>query len=139
MADMGEARAVDIRIKVRFAETDMMQVVYHAAYLPWMEMGRLAYLETVGLSYTELARTHHLAVVDVALRIRRSLHFGDSVCLSTVLAGIDTRKLQFAYQVREESSRALVATGTTEHICVNLQGRAVRMPSSMADRLRDHV
>ncbi len=129
-------QSVTVQAEVRFGETDLMQVVHHAAYLPWMEIGRLAYLQAQDLPYTEIARTHHFSVVRVDLQIRRSLTFGDTVAVTTTLARISTRKLRFTYRIHNARSQSLVATGMTEHICVDLEGRAVRLPQSLAARLR---
>lgn len=131
------AMTVDIEIEVRFAETDLMQVVHHASYLPWLEQGRIAYMKARGMPYTEISRTHHFSVVDVSLRIRRPLTFGDAVRVSTVLERIGTRKLRFAYALRRVGESAVVATGATEHVCVDLEGRAARIPHGIVTRLRD--
>ena len=129
------ALAVDIEVEVRFAETDMMQVVHHAAYLPWLEMGRIAYMKARGAPYTEIARTHNFSVVDVSLQIRRPLVFGDAVQIRTTLDSLSSRKLRFSYELRVPPQASLVATGSTEHICVDLKGRASRIPLPLAARL----
>lgn len=130
------APAVEIEVEIRFAETDMMQVVHHAAYLPWLEMGRIAYMKARGAPYTEIARTHNFAVVDVSLQIRRPLVFGDTVRVRTTLDHLGSRKLRFAYELRVRPHAALVAAGCTEHICVDLAGQACRIPPTLAARLR---
>jgi len=131
------APAVEIEVEIRFAETDMMQVVHTAAYPPWLEMGRIAYMKARGAPYTEIARTHNFSVVDVSLQIRRPLVFGDTVHIRTTLDHLGSRKLRFAYELRVRPHAALVATGRTEHICVDLAGRARRIPPALAARLRD--
>ena len=128
--------SVQICVEVRFAETDLMQVVHHAAYLPWLEMGRIAFMKFQGVPYTEIARTHHFSVVSVALQIRRSLTFGDTATVTTSLGTLGTRKIRFDYQVHNATSQRLIATGATEHVCVDLQGRAARIPQDIATRLR---
>ena len=128
--------SVQTLVEIRFAETDLMQVVHHAAYLPWMEMGRIAYMQAQGMPYTEIARTHHFSVVSVSLQIRRSLTFGDTAAVTTTLGAMGTRKLQFNYEIHNVASQSLIATGTTEHICVDLAGRAARIPHIVSERLR---
>ena len=127
---------VEIQVEIRFSDTDMMQVVHHAAYLPWMEMGRLAYMRARGAPYADIARTHHFAVVAVNLQIRQPLVFGGHVRVATTLESLGTRKLRFAYQMRSEAAAAVAATGFTEHICVDLAGRAARIPPVLAAKLR---
>lgn len=127
---------VEIQVEIRFSDTDMMQIVHHAAYLPWMELGRLAYMRARGAPYAEIARSHHFAVVAVNLHIRRPLVFGGHVRVATTLESLGTRKLRFAYRMRAEAADAVAATGCTEHICVDLEGRAARIPPGLAARLR---
>ena len=129
------APAVEIDVEIRFAETDMMQVVHHAAYLPWLEMGRIAYMKARGAPYTEIARTHNLSVVDVSLQIRHPLVFGDIVHIVTTLDSFGSRKLRFSYELWARQKTLLVATGSTEHICVDLEGRAARIPPVLVARL----
>ncbi len=128
--------SVQICVDVRFAETDLMQVVHHAAYLPWLEMGRIAFMQAQETPYTEIARTHHFSVVSVSLQIRRSLTFGDTAVVTTTLAALGTRKIRFDYQVHNAAAHLLIATGSTEHVCVDLQGRSARIPQDIATRLR---
>ena len=127
---------VEIQVEIRFSDTDMMQLVHHAAYLPWMEMGRLAYMRARGAPYADIARTHHFAVVAVNLQIRRPLVFGGHVCVATTLESLGTRKLRFAYRMRSDTADAVAATGFTEHVCVDLEGRAARIPPALAAKLR---
>ncbi len=127
---------VGIDVEVRFAETDMMQVVHHAAYLPWLEMGRIAFMKARGAPYTEISRTHNFSVTDLSLQIRRPLAFGDTVHLLTALDSLSSRKLCFSYELRAGQKDLLVATGRTEHVCVDLQGRATRIPLDLASRLQ---
>ncbi len=130
------AAGVEIKVEVRFAETDMMRVVHHAAYLPWLEMGRIAYLKACGAPYTEISRTHNFSVVAVGLQIRRPLVFGDVVHVRTVLDSLGSRKLRFSYALWTRQRTALVATGHTEHVCVDLEGRVARIPPRLAARLQ---
>ncbi len=130
------AAAVEIGVEVRFAETDMMQVVHHAAYLPWLEMGRIAYLKAHGAPYAEIARICNFSVVDVSLQIRHPLVFGDMVQVMTVLDSLGSRKLRFLYELWARQKTLQVATGYTEHICVDLEGRAIRIPATLAAKLQ---
>ena len=133
---MSVTSAVAIEIEVRFAETDMMQVVHHAAYLPWLEMGRIAYMQACKAPYPEIARTHNFSVVEVSLEIRKPLVFGDKVQVLTSLEKISSRKLSFSYQLRDPLSDLSVASGITAHVCVDLEGRAARIPAELAAKLK---
>lgn len=134
---MNASSAVTIDVEVRFAETDMMQVVHHAAYLPWLEMGRIAYLEACGAPYPEIARTHNFSVVEMNLKIRSPLAFGDKVQVLTVLEYVSSRKIGFSYQLQVLTTGSVVASGHTDHICVDLEGRAARIPQGLAAKLNE--
>ena len=119
-------------VRVRFAETDAMGVVHHAAYLPWLEEARVALLAAAGHDYAEL---HHggldLAVVDMRLRYRRAIRFGEPVEVHTAIAGSTRTLLELAYLVTVGEEPA--ATGGTTHACVDPQGRPTRIPSWLGD------
>ncbi|MXZ40262.1 MAG: acyl-CoA thioesterase [Caldilineaceae bacterium SB0662_bin_9] len=130
------ARSAQIDVAVRFSETDLMGVAHHAAWVTWLEMGRLALIDGSGLPYTEIARTHHLSVVSVSLRIRRPLVFGDVTRITTVLDKVGSRKVCFTYELHHKHSGVLVGTGATEHVCVDLEGRSSRLPDRVVAALR---
>jgi acyl-CoA thioester hydrolase len=119
-------------VRVRFAETDAMGVVHHAAYLPWLEEARVALLAAAGHDYAELHQGGlDLAVVDLQLRYRRAVRFGDPVEVHTAIAGATRTLLELAYLVTVGDEPA--ASGTTTHVCVDPQGRPTRIPTWLAD------
>jgi acyl-CoA thioester hydrolase len=127
---------VPIDLDVRFAETDLMGVVHHASYIVWFEVGRVAWMGAAGMPYTEIAASgHHFAVTGIQASYRASVRFGDVVRIFTRLAELRSRQVKFAYEVRIVRDETLVATGVSEHICVDLEGRMAKIPNFVADRL----
>jgi acyl-CoA thioester hydrolase len=119
------------QIRVRFAETDAMGIVHHAAYLPYLEEARVAYLRAVGHPYHELREEGvDFAVLELAARYIRPLHFDDVATVHLTIAQATRTTMQIAYllTVGEE----VHSTAVTVHGCVNHAGRPVRMPAWFA-------
>ncbi|MEZ4620715.1 MAG: thioesterase family protein [Caldilineaceae bacterium] len=127
---------VTMTIDVRFAETDAMGVVHHAAYIVWLEMGRVAWLQAAGVPYTEVAASgHHFAVTGIHANYRASSAFGDRLRLDTRLQKLRSRQIEFGYELYHGVSGVLLITATSEHICVDLTGRMARLPAPFMTRL----
>jgi acyl-CoA thioester hydrolase len=116
------------RIRTRFAETDAMGVIHHAAYFPYLEEARVAYLRHVGHPYDEVREDGiEMPVLEVALQYRAPLHFNDEVDISLRAGGVTRATFQIAYLLQVGGDTR--ATGVTVHGCVDQQGRASRLPS----------
>jgi len=125
------------RFPVRYAETDQMGVVHHAAYVPWLEQGRVDWLAGLGVSYAELERSGvFFPVVGLELAYRRALRFGDEVAVETRLAELASRRLVFAYRVFREGDAKLAATGRSLHVPQDAAGRIRRLPEVIFERLQ---
>jgi acyl-CoA thioester hydrolase len=116
------------RVRVRFAETDAMGIVHHAAYLPYLEEARVAYLDAVGHPYaTVRAEGVDFAVLEVFVRYLAPLRFDDRVDVHLAIAATTRATFQLAYLLTVDGSPC--STGVTVHGCVDPTGRAVRMPA----------
>jgi len=114
-------------IRVRFAETDAMGIVHHAAYLPYLEESRVAYLRHVGHPYTEWrAAGTNAAVLEVFVRYRQAMRFDDVVDVHTMLAKVSRATFQMAYLLTVADRP--VATAVTVHGAVAADGRPTRLP-----------
>jgi acyl-CoA thioester hydrolase len=131
-----ERAVVNSELDVRFAETDSMGVAHHASYIIWFEVGRVAWMAAAGMPYAEIAASgHHFAVTGIQAAYRASVRFSDRVRIATRLAELRSRQVKFTYEIRNLADDALIATGVSEHICVDLEGRMAKIPSFIADRL----
>ena len=138
--EMLQQATVSIPIDVRFAETDAMGVVHHAAYIVWLEMGRVAWLKAAGLPYTEVAAAgHHFAVTGVHANYRASCRFGDRVQLVTHVAKLRSRQIEFGYELYAVMDGVLLATAISEHICVDQAGKMTRLPPHFLERLQTGI
>lgn len=125
-----------VQVTVRYAETDMMGVVYHGSYLPWFEVGRTTLLKEHGISYRELeAAGYRLPVLEVAVKYLKPAYYDDVVTVLTTLADKPLLRIQLTYEVRRGDD--LLATGQTTHAFIDREGRPVRPPSNFADRMNE--
>ena len=127
---------VESRVRVRFAETDAQQIVYHANYFVWFEVGRTDYCEAAGYPYARMeAEGVHIAVVEARARYRKGARYDDVVTVRTRLAGMKSRGCAFAYEVVLPDGR-LAAEGETHHIFLDGAGRPRLIPPFVAAAFR---
>lgn len=108
----------ETQIKVRYAETDQMGVVYHANYLVWMEIGRTNLIEDLGFKYAELEKDGILApVLDINASYKMSCKYGETVTVKTWLDHYDGLRIRYGYEIYKETGE-LAFTGTSSHVCV---------------------
>jgi acyl-CoA thioester hydrolase len=135
VADIGQASAA-LELPVRFVETDAMGVVHHSNYLVWFEAARVHWMNVAGMPYAEVAAGgNHFAVIAANVEYRAPARFGDTVRVTASLTHMRSRRVQFDYVVENVAGGALLATGYTQHICVDLAGHVAKIPQRVADRL----
>ncbi len=117
-------------VTVRYAETDMMGVVYHGNYLPWFEIGRTTLLKELGLPYRQLEEQgYRLPVLEVAVKYHRPAVYDDTVTIFTTLAEKPLLRIKLTYEVRRGDE--LLASGTTVHAFIDRSGRPIRPPAQV--------
>ncbi len=118
------------QVTVRYAETDMMGVVYHGNYLPWFEVGRTNLLKELGLPYRRLEEEgFRLPVLEVSARYLRPAVYDDTVTIVTRLLEKPLLRIRLEYEVNR--GEELLATGHTVHAFIDREGRPVRPPASV--------
>lgn len=123
-----------VSVTVRYAETDMMGIVYHANYLPWFEVGRTTLLKELGVPYRRLEEEgFRLPVLEVSAKYIRPALYDDTLEIVTTLADRPAVRIQLEYEVRRGAE--LLATGSSLHAFVDRQGRPVRPPAWAAELL----
>lgn len=122
------------QVTVRYAETDMMGVVYHGSYLPWFEIGRTTLLKEHGLPYRQLeADGFFLPVLEVQVKYLRPARYDDVITIVTKLAEKPTLRIRLAYEVLRDEE--LLATGQTVHAFIDRAGKPVRPPPAFAQTM----
>ena len=116
---------------MRYAETDQMGVVHHAAYLVWFEIARTRLCADAGRPYADIERAGYFLVVSgVDVTYRDGARYGDVVRVTSWVDWVASRAMQFGYQVRRGES--VLAEAHTRHVWVDRStGRHCRMPSDL--------
>jgi acyl-CoA thioester hydrolase len=119
------------RIRTRFAETDAMGIVHHAAYLPYLEEARVEYLRGLGHPYDEVRRDgFNFAVLEAVVQYRRPLRFDELVDVRLRPGAVSRATFQLAYLLTVGDD--VRATAVTVHGCVDVDGKATRLPAWVA-------
>jgi acyl-CoA thioester hydrolase len=117
-------------LRVRYAETDAMGIVHHAAYIPWLEAGRTELLRQAGFPYTGWeARGVFMSVAEVHLTYRAPARFDELVQVRTWIQAANRRKVVFAYTVSREGLR--LAQGHSVHLVTGPEGRVRTLPDDL--------
>ena len=134
---------VTTEVRVRYAETDQMGVVYYANYLVWFELGRVDVLRSLGLAYSLLESDHGclLPVIEARCRYRSPARYDDEILIETRPAMLRGTVLKFAYEVyrkpnQKGKERELLAEGETVHVVCDDQLNRKRLPEKYAAALR---
>jgi len=121
------------RVRVRYAETDKMGVVYYANYFVWFEVGRTDLLRASGWNYREMeAEGFGMPVIEAGCAYRQPAKYDDEIEVRTTGEMLSPVRVKFNYEVVRAADAITLATGTTVHATVGRNGRPCRLP----DRLR---
>jgi acyl-CoA thioester hydrolase len=128
----------DCEIRVRYAETDQMGVVYYANYLVWFEVGRSEYCRNQGFSYQEMEHETEsfLIVAEARCRYLRPLRYDNLFIVRTRVRDLRRRSMTFAYQLLDLSGQVLYAEGETVHVVTDKRGRPKTFPEKYREYLK---
>jgi len=120
----------ETRLRVRYAETDKMGVVYHSNFVIWFEVGRVELLRQLGFQYSDMEAEDncHIPVVDLRVRYKAPAQYDDEIVVRTRIKNVRSSLLHFSYEVFRESDRTLLATGETMHIIVDSKLERTTLP-----------
>ncbi|MFI5095766.1 MAG: thioesterase family protein [Candidatus Acidiferrum sp.] len=121
----------DATIRVRYAETDQMGVVYHANYLVWFEVGRVELIRALGIEYKRMEKEDdcHIVVADVHCRYHLPARYDELLRIRTRIAESRNRVVKFSYEVFRDADGKLLAAGETTHIICGSNGRPKLLPA----------
>ena len=127
-------------LRVRYAETDQMGVVYHANYLVWCEIGRTEFIRQRGTSYAELEQQGvSLAVSEASLRLHAPARYDDLVRVETSLVEVKSRLIMFEYLITRADNGQRLASARTSLVSVARDGRSAVLPRDVRAHLEAHV
>jgi acyl-CoA thioester hydrolase len=131
------------QVRVRYAETDQMGIVYYANYLVWFELGRVELLRSLGLAYSQLETDHGciLPVIEARCRYRSPARYDDEILIETRPALLRGTVLKFAYEIfrkpaKEGDEKQLLAEGETVHVVCDSQLQRKPLPEHYAAALK---
>ena len=135
---MGRSHIINVRI--RYAETDQMGVVYHGNYAQFLEMGRVEWLRNLGVSYKSMEETGvMLPVVSLQIFYKKSATYDQVLEVKTTLAKMPSVRIAFDYEITDEQ-REIVATAHTVLAFINMKtGRPMKCPDYILDTLETIV
>jgi acyl-CoA thioester hydrolase len=122
-------------LRVRYAETDQMGVVYYANYFVWFEIGRTDFCRQHGFAYREMEQQDglYIIVAEARCRYKAPARYDDEITVRTRLCAVRKRVLIFGYEVYRTTNDELLAEGETVHVITDREGR----PRSLPDKYRD--
>jgi acyl-CoA thioester hydrolase len=126
----------EARVRVRYAETDQMGVVYHANYLVWFEVGRVEFIRQLGLDYKSMEREEGcgIAVVNVSVRYKAPARYDDELVIQTQLLAARGPVIRFGYRIVRAVDGVLLCEGETVHVVVDKDMKKRSLPQRYADR-----
>lgn len=117
------------QVRVRYAETDQMGVVYHANYVVWMEVGRVEAMRSAGLNYADMEKEGvRVAVLGVEVDYKAAARYDDLVDVTAKIVEVQSRKMRIEYEIHRATDGLLLATGATKHLFINHELKPVRCP-----------
>ena len=121
-------------VRVRYAETDKMGVVYHSNYLIWFEIGRTDWLRDTGWTYRDMeAEGIQLPVIEAHCEYRQGARYDDDVEIRTRASKLSPVRVRFEYEAIRRSDGVTLANGHTVHATIDRQGRPIRMPERVKE------
>jgi acyl-CoA thioester hydrolase len=138
---VAEKRIAEARVRVRYAETDQMGVVYHSNYLIWFEVGRVELIRQLGLDYKRLEEEDGcgITVVDVHVRYRAPARYDDELVVQTTLLAARGPVIRFGYKILREEDGVLLCEGETMHVVVGKDMKKRSLPPKYAERFAAHL
>ena len=128
----------ETRLRVRYAETDQMGVVYHANHFIWFEIGRVEYMRQLGYTYREMEREHgcYIPVVDARCRYKAPARYDDEILIRTHLRNVRESMIHFGYELLRLPENTLLAEGETVHMILDAKMKPACLPADILKTFR---
>ncbi len=135
----GRPTISETRIRVRYAETDQMGVVYHANHFIWFEVGRVELLRQLGFSYRDMEASDgcFIAVVDARCRYKSPARYDDEIIVRTHIKNIRDSLIHFGYELLRANDATLLAEGETTHLVTDSEMKVTTIPRKYVDAFRE--
>jgi len=129
----------ETRLRVRYAETDQMGVVYHSNHLIWFEVGRVELMREMGFSYRDMEREDQrfIAVAEVKCRYRAPVYYDEEIVIRTRLKNVRESVVVFTYELVRADNHSLLAEGETTHIVNDAKMKVAALPEKYLTAFRE--
>jgi acyl-CoA thioester hydrolase len=131
----------ETRLRVRYAETDQMGVVYHSNHFIWFEVGRVELIRQMGFSYREIERDEgrFIAVAEAKCQYRSPVFYDEEVVIRTWLKSVRNSVIVFGYELLRPGTGTLLAEGETLHIVTDSNMKLAKLPEKYLKAFRAGV
>jgi len=129
-----------VNIRVIYADTDAMGIVYHTNYIKWFEIGRTELLRSVGIVYAEMeAQGYNLPLTEAYCNYLSPAKYDQIIVVETELEYLKRASMKFVYRIWDEDRQKALVEGYTIHACTNNLGKIVRIPSFILEKVNEQM
>jgi len=129
-----------VNIRVIYADTDAMGIVYHTNYIKWFEIGRTELLRSVGIVYAEMeAQGYNLPLTEAYCNYLSPAKYDQIIVIETELEYLKRASMKFVYTIWDEDRQKALVEGYTIHACTNNLGKIVRIPSFILEKVNEQM
>ncbi len=132
---------VDSFLRVRYAETDSMGIVYHTNYLVWMEVGRTDYFRQMGFTYRDLENQYKLftPLIEVNCRYLAPAVYDDEILVRTYVKQFNRRLVRFGYEIYRVNENYKLCEGESAHLVVDRERKRSSFPEKVLSAFQKHI
>ena len=124
-------KAVIIQVRVLYSDVDQMRWANHGSYHRWFEMGRAEYMRKKGLPYKKLEEMgYFMPVTELFCKFIKPIKYDDLLNIVAWPSNVKRASMRFEYEILNEADQ-IMAKGYTQHVCLNREGKIVRMPEEL--------
>jgi len=129
-----------VNIRVIYADTDAMGIVYHTNYIKWFEIGRTEMLRGMGIVYAKMeAQGYNLPLTEVYCNYLFPAQYDQIIVVETELEYLKRASMKFLYTIWDEDREKALVEGYTIHACTNKMGKIVRIPSFILEKVNEQL
>ena len=129
-----------VNVRVIYADTDAMGIVYHTNYIKWFEIGRTELLRSVGIVYAKMeAQGYNLPLTEAYCNYLSPAKYDQIIVVETELEYLKRASMKFVYTIWDEDRQKALVEGYTIHACTNNLGKIVRIPSFILEKVNEQM
>ena len=128
----------ETKIQIRYGETDQMGIVYHGNYAQYLEIGRIEWLRSFGVSYKKMEEQGiMLPVISLSLNYKKSARYDDVICVKTQLVKAPTATIEFDFEISNEDGE-IITFAKAVLAFINMKTmKPTRCPKYILDKLQN--